>query len=83
MKPALAPPHGGSGQWHQKILTSWGTWVAQSVKLLTLDFSSDHDLMAHEFQPYIGLCTGSVEPAWDALSLPLSAPPQLAHSHSL
>ena len=50
----------------------WGTWVAQSVKLLTLGFGSGHDLPVCKFEPRIGLCTDSVEPAQDSLSLPLS-----------
>ena len=37
--------------------------VAQVVMPLTLGFSSGHDLMAHEFEPCIKLCTDSVEPA--------------------
>ena len=50
-----------------------GAWVAQSVKILTLDFGSGHDLMVCELEPRIGLCTFSMEPAWDSLffSLPL------------
>ena len=40
-----------------------GTWVAQSVEHLTLDFGSSHDLMVCEFKPHMGLCTGSMEPA--------------------
>ena len=36
--------------------------MAQSVKHLTLDFSSGHDLMVPEIEP----C--SEEPAWDPLS---------------
>ena len=52
--------------------------MAQLVKHLTLDFSSGHDLMVHEFEPCIGLCDGSAEPAWDSLSPSLSAPPLLA-----
>ena len=32
---------------------SGGTWVAQVVKHLTLDFSLCHDLMVHEFEPCI------------------------------
>ena len=52
-----------------------GTWVAQSVKCPTLDFSSDHDLMVCEFKPHVRLCTGSTEPAWDSLSPSLFAPP--------
>ena len=33
----------------------WGTWVAQSVKRLTLDFSPGHDLTVCEFEPHMGL----------------------------
>ena len=51
-----------------------GTWVAQSVKHLTLGFCSGHDLMVHEFKPRIGLCADSAEPAWDSLSPSLSLP---------
>ena len=42
--------------------------MAQSVKCLTLDFSSGHDLTVQGFEPCIGLCTDSAEPAWDSLS---------------
>ena len=48
--------------------------MAQSVKHLTLDFSSIHDLMVREFNPGVGLCADSEEPAGDSpvpLSLPL------------
>ena len=51
---------------------SWGAGVAQSVKRLTLDFGSGHDLTVHEFEPCIGLCSDSEEPAWDSLSPSLS-----------
>ena len=54
-----------------------GTWVAQSVKCLTLGFGSGHDLAVHEFKSHIGLCADSVEPSWDSLSLFLSALPCL------
>ena len=54
-----------------------GAWVAQLVELLTLDFSLGHDLMAHEFEPCIGICAGRAKPAWDSLSPSLSAPPLL------
>ena len=39
------------------------------------DFSSGHDLMVCEFEPHMGLCTGS------RFSVPLSLP--LPHAHSL
>ena len=50
----------------------WGAWVAQSIKRLTLDFGSGHDLKIHEFEPHVGLCADSVEPARDSLYLLLS-----------
>ena len=55
-----------------------GTWVAQWVKLLTLDFSPGHDLMVHGTEPYVGLCADSEEPSGDSLFPPLSAPPHCA-----
>ena len=48
--------------------------MAQSVKLLTLDLGSGHNLMVLEIQPHVRLCTKSAEPAWDPLSLPPPAP---------
>ena len=54
---------------------SWGTWVAQSVKHLTSDFGSGHDLTIRGIELHVGLCTDSVEPAWDSLSPSLSALP--------
>ena len=60
------------------------TWVAQSVKRLTLDFGSGQDLTVHEIESCIGLCSGSTDPAWDSLSVPLSLPlPMLMFSLSL
>ena len=50
----------------------WGTWVAPSNKHHTLDLDPGLDLRVGKFEPRIGLCTDSVEPAWDSLSLPLS-----------
>ena len=49
-------------------------WLSQ-FKCTTLDSNSDHNLTICEFEPCVGLCAESVEPAWDSLSL--SAPPQL------
>ena len=40
-----------------------GSWVAQSVKHLTLDFSSGHDLTVREFKLHLGLCGDSTEHA--------------------
>ena len=57
--------------------------MAQSVKRLTLDLGSGHDLMIREFEPHFRLHADSAEPSWDSLSLPLSAPPLLILSLSL
>ena len=43
-----------------------GARAAQSVKHVTLDFSSGQDLMVREVEPHIGAV--SAEPAWDSLS---------------
>ena len=51
-----------------------GAWVAQSGKCPTPDFSSGHDLMVCGFEPLVGLCIDSTEPAWDSPSPSLSAP---------
>ena len=56
-----------------KVEGPWGIWVVQLVKHLTLDFGSGHDLAVHEIEPCIGLCTDSVETAWDSLSSSLFA----------
>ena len=48
---------------YQKFRPPRGAWVAQSVKRLTLDFGSGHDLTLHEFEPRVGLYAVSVEPA--------------------
>ena len=66
----------------KKTVPFWGTWVAQSVKLPTLDFGSGGDLMVCEIEPCVGLCDDSVQPAWDSLSPSPSAPPLLALSLS-
>ena len=62
------------------IIGSKGCWVAQSVRHQLLGFSSGHGLTVSEFEPHVGLCAGNVEPAWDSLSLSLSAPPHLSLS---
>ena len=43
-----------------KITKKQGTWVAQSVKHPTLDFSAGHDLTVHEFMPHIGILSPSL-----------------------
>ena len=60
-----------------------GAWVVQLVKLLTPDFGSGHGLIVREIEPCIGVCTDSVESAWDPLSPSLSVPPLLSLSLSL
>ena len=52
---------------------SRGTWVAQSVKPLTLGFSPGHDLTVCEFEPRIRLCTDDAS-LLGILCLPLSLP---------
>ena len=46
-----------------------GAWAALSVKRPTLDFGSGDDLTVRGFEPRVGLCADSAEPAWDSLSL--------------
>ena len=48
--------------------TTLGAWVAESVKRLTLDLGSGHDLIVCEFEPRIGFCADGMEPAWDSVS---------------
>ena len=55
--------------------------MAQLVKCPTLDFSLGHDLTVCEFKSRGALCAGSVEPAWDSLSLSLC--PSLTHAVSV
>ena len=46
--------------------------MVPSVKHLTRDFGSGHDLRVHVIEPYIRLCTYREKPAWDSLSLSFS-----------
>ena len=60
---------------------TWGAWVAQSVKHLTLDFGSGHDLSVVRFSPELG---SRLTPRWawsllKILSLPLLLPLPPAH----
>ena len=59
-----------------KAAESWGAWVTQSVKCLTLNFGSGHDLAVCEIEPRDsgGVCLGF------SLSPSLFAPP---NSHTL
>ena len=66
---------------YQKLETTGGSWVAQLVKPLILDFGSSHDLTVGGIEPCIRLYADSVDPALLCiLSLPLSAPPPFVHS---
>ena len=61
-----------------------GALVAQSVKRLTLDFGSGHDVTVCGFKPRVGLCAEDGACLGFSLSLSLSlslcAPPPLTHS---
>ena len=50
----------------------WLSWLSVHP---TPGFGSGHDLEVCEFEPHIGLCANSTEPAWEALSLSFSDPP--------
>ena len=54
--------------------------MAQSVEHSTLGFGSGHDLTVREFEPHVGLCVGSVDPAWGSLFLSLCPSPAFALS---
>ena len=54
--------------------------MAPSVKPPALDIGSGPDLMVRGFEPHIGLHAGSVESAWDPLSLSLPLCPSRAHA---
>ena len=54
--------------------------MAQSVECLTLDLGSGRDLTVRDFESCVVLSAGSVEPAWDSLSLSLCLSPALSLS---
>ena len=54
--------------------------MAQPVKRRTLSLGSSHDLPVREFEPHVGLCADSMEPAWDSLSPSLG--PSATHARS-
>ena len=70
---------------HQRCIKIWGTWVAQSVKHLTLDFRSGHDFRVPELQSGVRFWADGVETARDSLSLSLpvcsSSPPPSQNKH--
>ena len=47
------------------------------------DFGSGDDLVVREFEPCLGLCADSSEPASESVSPSLSAPPPLTRCVSL
>ena len=51
--------------------------MAQLVKCPTLDLDSGHGLKVLQFEPHVGLCSDSQEPACDSLLPSLSSPPLL------
>ena len=57
--------------------------MAQWVKHLTLDLDAGSNLAVCEFEPRVGLCADSVEPAQDSLFPSLSVPLLLMLSLSL
>ena len=60
-----------------------GTRVAELVKCPTLDFGSGRDLMAHEFEPHVGLYAESTElGACFGFCVSLSLCPSSAHAVS-
>ena len=62
-----------------KLLGTWGTWVAQSVRQLTLNFSSGHALRVLRLSP-VSSSVKSAKSAWDSLSLSLCPSPHLKNS---
>ena len=57
--------------------------MAESVKCRLLILAQAIISWLAEFEPCIGLCADSMEPAWDSLSPSLSSPPLLSLSLSL
>ena len=61
----------------------WSAWVARSVKFPTRDSGSGHDLMVHEMEPHIGICSAlTARSLLGILSLPLSLCPYHSSMHS-
>ena len=58
-----------------------GAWEVQSVKYLTLDFSSGHDVMVREFKCHVGDSALTVRSLLGILSLSLYLSP--AHTVSV
>ena len=58
----------------ERPVSKLGTWVVQSVKSKTQDFSSGHCLTIIRLSPTLGSVQG-VKPLWDSLSPSFSATP--------
>ena len=58
---------------YKRVICGAPGWLSR----LSDDLGAGHDLTVWEFEPRIGLCADSAEPAWDSLSPSLSAPPPL------
>ena len=54
--------------------------MAQWGKHPNLDFSSGFDLTVCKFEPHVGSCVDSAEPAWNSLSPSLSLPLLCLHT---
>ena len=74
-----APRQAPHGAWNLLKILSWGAWVAQLVKHLTLDFGSGCDVTVHEFEPHVRLTVQSLLGIL-SLTLSLCPPPLLAYS---
>ena len=46
-------------------------WLGRLGIYLPLGLGSGHDLMVGDFEPCMGFCANSVQPAWDSVSLSL------------
>ena len=62
----------------EEVTSGAPEWLSQLS--IQHHLGSGHDLMVCEFEPPVGLCADSVEPAGDSLSLPLSLPLPLSLS---
>ena len=55
--------------------------MVQSVERQAVGFYSGHDLVVREFEPHMGLRSGSTEPAWDSLSPSVCPSPTCTCAH--
>ena len=83
LSPSLSAPPPLHSVSHSKINKSWGAWVAQSVKCLTLAQVTISQSVSSSPASGSGLTAQSLEPASDSVSPSLSVPPLLSLSLSL